>query len=177
MAAAKDIICPICGAKNPADTERCSSCGARIDRLSQVGATPEELYADRYQQHSFSWKWVMTSFGIYMGLQVVVLMILPLVISTYDPQGPPGLWISALLWFIGGTVVGYISPGKTFFEPVVGALLAVGPTIVYLIQISDVLTISLLNAIVSAALGVMITLFGAFIGEYFQRSRREALQA
>lgn len=172
MAAAQEIICPICGAKNKPDVERCASCGARLDRQSLLAATAEELYADRYQQHTFAWKWVFTSFGIYMGLQVVVLMLLPLVISSYDPQGPPGLWISAALWFVGGTIVGYISPGKTFFEPVVGALLAVGPTILYLIQISDVLTISLLNAIVSAALGVMITLFGAFIGEYLQRNKR-----
>ncbi|MEZ4254279.1 MAG: zinc ribbon domain-containing protein [Polyangiales bacterium] len=171
MADVQEIVCPVCGAKNKPDTERCTSCGARLERLSSVGLSQEELYADRYQQHGFVWKWVFTSFGIYMALQVVTLMILPLVISTYDPQGLAGLAISAAVWFVGGGIVGFISPGKTFFEPVVGAMLAVGPTIVYLIQVSEVYPITLLSAVVSAALGVMITLFGAFIGEYAQRQQ------
>ncbi|MCA9580595.1 MAG: hypothetical protein KC416_02295 [Myxococcales bacterium] len=170
-AAAPEITCAVCGAKNKADQERCTSCGARLERLSTVGLTAEDIHAARYQQSGFSWKWVFVSFGIYMVLQAVFIGLLPLVIDAYDPQGPPGLWLSAGLWFVGGSIVGFVSPGKTFFEPVVGALLAVAPTILYLVQISDVRTISLLNGVVSGLLGVMITLFGAFIGEYMQNAR------
>ena len=171
MASAQEIICAVCGAKNKPSDDRCASCGARLERLSSVGLSPEEMYEARYQQHTFSWKWVWVSFGIYMAMQIVLLVILPMILSNYDPQGPRGLWLSAVVWFVGGTIVGAISPGKTFFEPMMGALIAAAPTIFYLMHISDVLTISLLNAMVSAMLGVMVTLFGAFLGEYIQNSK------
>src|SRR5690606_13271485 len=147
--AASEVICAVCGAKNKSDQERCSSCGARLDRLSAYGLSEEDLHDQRYQQQDFSWKWVGISFGIYMALQAVFLGLLPMVLSQYDPQGPPGLWISAALWFVGGILVGVLSPGKTFWEPVVAAFFAVGPTIAYVVHISDVLSISLLTGVVS----------------------------
>ncbi len=167
MAAPEEIVCTVCGAKNPADLPRCRSCGARLEKLDRE-LSPEELEARRYQQDSFEWKWVGVSFGVYFLLQAFFLALLPLFLSSYDPQGLPGLGISVGVWFVGGIVVGFISPGKTFLEPAVGALLAVIPTILWLMHIADVYQLSMLAYAVGGLIGVFVTLFGAFLGERIQ---------
>lgn len=172
MAATTEVVCPMCGFKNPANAARCASCGAKVEALSSSDLTEEELQARRHQQDGFEWKWVFVSFAIYMVMQAIVLAVLPLFIYQYDPQGAPGLLISAGVWFVGGIVVGFVSPGKTFLEPAVGALIAAIPTIAYLLSISEVQPLSLLAGIIGGLLGVMITLFGAFIGEKIQGGSR-----
>jgi len=167
-----EIVCPVCGFKNAANAARCTSCGARVETLGPADLTDEELHAKRHQQEGFEWKWALVAFGIYMTLQGLILVALPFVITTYDPQGLPGLLISGAVWFVGGIVVGFVSPGKTFIEPAVGALLAVVPTVVWLNHIADVHQLSLLAYIIGGLLGVMITLFGAFVGEKLQMGTR-----
>jgi hypothetical protein len=77
------------------------------------------------------------------------------------------------VWFVGGIAVGFISPGKTFLEPAVGALVAAIPTIVYLKwSTPDGFEPSLIAYLVGGAMGVMISLFGAFLGEQLQRITR-----
>jgi hypothetical protein len=164
------VICTMCGAPNDPGAERCLSCGARLDALGAREMTQEEELEQRHQQETFEWKWVFVAFGVYMVLQAIVLVGLPQVIPTYDPQGLAGLVISAAVWFAGGILVGVMSPGKTFVEPAVGALLAVPPTILYLSHIADVYQLSELAYIVGGLLGVMMTLFGAFLGEKLQVS-------
>ena len=73
------------------------------------------------------------------------------------------------MWIAGGIVVGALSPGKTFLEPAVGALMAVVPTVGFLMLITpEGFDPSLIAYIVGGLLGVMISLFGAFIGEKVQ---------
>ncbi len=171
MAAVEQIVCPICGAKNPSNVERCQSCGARIEVFKRgEGLSEDEELERRDQQEGFEWKWAGISSAIYLTLQAIILVALPFVISTYDPQGLPGLMISAGVWFVGGLIVGVISPGKTFIEPAVGACIAVGPTIGWLVYIADVHQLSVLAYIVGGILGVMVTLFGAYLGERIQMS-------
>ncbi len=167
MAAPEEFVCTVCGARNPADLPRCRSCGAKLDKLERE-LSPEEEAARRYQQDTFEWKWVGVSFGIYFVLQAIFLAALPLVIPTYDPQGLPGLGISMGVWFVGGMIVGFVSPGKTFLEPAVGALLAMVPTILWLMHIADVYQLSMLAYTVGGLIGVFVTLFGAFLGERLQ---------
>ncbi|MFW6051965.1 MAG: hypothetical protein ACODAU_12380 [Myxococcota bacterium] len=171
--AADDIVCTICGAKNQVEADRCISCGARLDSLGARELTEEEEREQRNQQETFEWKWVFVAFGVYMVLQAIILAGLQLVIPAYDPQGLPGLLISAGVWFVGGILVGAISPGKTFVEPAVGALLAVPPTILYLSSIADVHKLSTLAYVIGGLLGVMMTLLGAFLGEKIQPSAAE----
>lgn len=172
-ATASEIVCPMCGFKNAANAPRCVSCGAKLDNLGAADYTEEEELARRHQQEGFEWKWALISFGIYMALQTVILAILPLVISTFDPQGLAGLGISVAVWFFGGIIVGFVSPGKTFIEPAVGALFAVVPTITYLmIKTPEGFDPSLIAYIITGLLGVMISLFGAFFGEKIQMSTK-----
>jgi DNA-directed RNA polymerase subunit RPC12/RpoP len=170
--AAKEIVCPMCGFKNPSTAARCSSCGARVEALGAGDLTEEEEYARRHQQDNFEWKWAFISFGIYLTLQVVFLIGLDLAVEVIDFQGLPGMVISAGIWFVGGILVGFISPGKTFIEPAVGAFLAVIPTILWLLHIDIVAQLSPLAYIIGGLLGVMITLFGAFLGEKIQMMTR-----
>ncbi len=167
---AEEIICTVCGFRNKPNLERCTACGAKLQPLGTVELSAEEEMARRHQQDTFEWKWVGVSVAIYLGLQAVILGILPLVIDQYDPQGLPGLLISAAVWFVGGIVVGVLSPGKTFIEPAVGALVAVVPTILFLAHIADVRQLSVAAYVVGGLLGVMVTLFGAFLGEKIQYS-------
>lgn len=170
--ASNEIVCTVCGAKNEPTATRCTSCGARIDPLEAREYTAEEIQQRRYQQDTFSWKWTGVSVGVFLVLQGIVLGLLPMVVTSYDPQGLPGLLISAAVWFVGGIVVARFSPGKTFLEPAVAAALAVVPTLVYLNHIADVYKLSPLANIVGGLIGVMVTLLGSFIGEKLQMSKR-----
>jgi hypothetical protein len=161
------ISCAVCGASNPATSTRCSSCGARLEELSRELSEDEE-HARRYQQDTFEWKWVIIAFVLDMILGAIVFIALPLVIPVYDPQGAAGLLIAGGVWFVGAIIVGRLSPGKTFLEPPVGALLAVLPTLAYLDSIADVRELPKLAYIVGGLLGILCTLMGAFIGEKLQ---------
>src|SRR4029453_7684730 len=101
MPALVETVCPVCGAKNAPHHERCSACGARIEHLGAAEFTAEEEEGRQYQQDAFEGKWAFIAFFIYFAMQAVVLAFLPLVILTYDPQGLPGLAISAAVWFVG----------------------------------------------------------------------------
>jgi hypothetical protein len=178
MASAKDqIVCHVCGFKNAPDATRCVSCGAKIDTVS-VDYTAEEEAARANQQEGFSVVWVGAAFGVYVLLQAIVLVLLPLVISSFDPfggssGGVAALAISCVVWFFGGIVVGFISPGKTFLEPAVGAFLSCIPTILYVVwQSPEGLSPSMLESGVLGIMGIMISLFGAFLGERVQARTR-----
>ncbi len=163
--AVEEIICAVCGANNAANSQRCSSCGARLEVLATETLDEDAAYAQRFQQDGFQWKWVFVSFGVYMALQAVFLVALGMVVTSYDPQGLPGLLISAGIWFVGGMGVAYMTPGKTFMEPAVGAMLAVVPTTAWLMHIADVYELPFLAYIVGGLLGAMVTMLGAFFGE------------
>jgi uncharacterized membrane protein YhdT len=168
--AEREITCPMCGFTNPESVERCRSCGAKVEEVSTT-YSGEDAYERRYQQDHFEWRWALLAAGVYLAAQMVILVGLPFVISTFDPQGLPGLLISVAVWFVGGIIVGAISPGKTFIEPAIGALIAVIPTVSYLaLTTPDGFQPTLLAYIVTALLGVMIALFGAFLGEKLQMS-------
>lgn len=167
--AAEEITCPMCGGSNPADLERCRSCGAKIEEL-RASYTPEEAYARRYQQEDFEWKWALIATALFSALQGFVLGVLPMVIKPFDPQGLAGLMLSVPIAFVGGIALGVISPGKTFVEPAVGAMIAAVPTltIVSMRTPPGIFQPTVLAYIVCAAMSVMTALFGAFVGEKMQ---------
>lgn len=161
----REITCPMCGFKNPESIERCRSCGAKVEELSTT-YSDEEASDRRYQQDSFEWKWAIRSAVAFLVAQVIILVGLPFVISSFDPQGLAGLLISVGIFLVGGIGVGLVSPGKTFIEPAVGALIAVIPTASYLaLTTPEGFQPTLLAYIVAGSLGVMLALFGAFLGE------------
>lgn len=176
MAAAKDqVICHVCGFKNETTGERCVSCGAKLEELGSTYSTEDERPRD--QQKGFAIVWAAASFGIYLVLQGIALMLLPAVIDAYDPQGFSALMISLAMWFLGGILTGAVSPGKTFLEPAVGALLAVGPTVWWIVYITPAapdrlegggFQLDMPAYLIGGLLGGMISLFGAYLGEKLQ---------
>lgn len=166
---AAEITCPMCGFKNPADRERCQSCGARVEALS-ASQSDDEAYARRYQQDDFEWKWALIATAVFSALQGVTLGVLPLIIRAFDPQGLSGLMLSVPISFVGGVIMGAVSPGKTFVEPAVGAMLASVPMIAIIASItpSGAFEPTLLAYVICATMGIMMALFGAFLGEKVQ---------
>jgi hypothetical protein len=169
--AAEEITCPVCGFQNPSNQERCRSCGAKVETLG--GAySEEEQYARRYQQEDFEWKWALLAAGVLCALQGLVLGLVPMAISAFDPQGLQGLMLSVPIFFAGGVGLGALSPGKTFVEPAAGAMIAVVPTLAIVsIRTPEGFEATLLAYVVCSAMGVMTALFGAFVGEKIQMSR------
>lgn len=173
MATAKDqVICHVCGFKNATDVERCVSCGAKLEDLSV--SYPDDLRRDEVR--GFSIVWAGISFATYLVLQAVVLALLPALIDAYDPQGFSALMISMGVWFVGGILTGFLSPGRTFVEPAVGALLALVPTVLWIVEttpsapehLAGGFQLNLPAYIIGGLLGGMVSLFGAFLGERLQ---------
>ena len=73
MAAEPEILCPMCGGKNPADVERCRSCGAKVEALTS-SYSDEEAQARRYQQDHFEWRWAVRAAVVYLIAQTVILV-------------------------------------------------------------------------------------------------------
>jgi len=169
MAEVAEITCPMCGFKNPADRERCQSCGARVEALASSHGD-DDAHARRYQQEDFEWKWALIATAVFSALQGLILGVIPLAVRTFDPQGLPGLMLSVPVAFVGGVVMGAISPGKTFVEPAVGAMLASVPMIAIISAITPdgAFQPTLLAYVICATMGIMMALFGAFLGEKIQ---------
>ena len=166
---AEKVTCPMCGFENQHGASRCVSCGAKIEAFGVGEYTEEEAFARRFEQETFEWRWAAITCGVYLAVQAFVLVLLPLVISSFDPQGLAGLGISVVIWFLAGIVMGVVSPGKTFLEPAVAAAVAALPTIAYLRAVTpEGFEPSMMAYIVFGLLGIMISLFGAFIGERIQ---------
>lgn len=166
---ARDNMCPMCGGKNPSAAKRCESCGARLEALGDA-LTEEELKHKRHQQEGFSWLWAMISLGLYFASQAIVLVLLRTMLDSagYDPQGSAGIGLSGSIFFVGGIIVGVLSPGKTFIEPAVGAAIVMLPSVWWLMHIDDVAQLTTAVYFIGGLLWVMLALMGAFLGERVQ---------
>lgn len=170
-AAPKPVSCSSCGFKNPPSPagNRCGSCGATLERISQAprSSRPNQLEA-RYQQEGFSLTWLLIALLVQGVLTAALVVGLPMVIPVLDFEGGHGMLVTIPVWFLGGLLTGMISPGKTFVEPVVAALLIAIPTVIYLVQSQTVRIMPTFMYVIMAAIGVMFTLIGAYIGERIQ---------
>lgn len=159
------IICPSCGFQNtaPLANDRCVSCGSKIeDGASNV------LQASRYQQQTFSMTWFGIAIGIMVALTGAIVFGLPRVVPLFDFEGYAGMMMAIPVWTIGGALVGLISPGRTFVEPVAGAFLVALPTAFMLFDSQTVKTMPAFMYVLFSALGLLFTLVGAYAGERIQ---------
>ena len=91
-------------------------------------------------------------------LTAALVVGLPMVVSALDFEGSAGMVVAIPVWFVGGMLLGMISPGKTFIEPVVAAFLVAIPTVFYLAKSQTVRTMPLFMYIIMAAIGILFTL-------------------
>jgi hypothetical protein len=174
-ATAQMINCPACGAKNPIGTRRCGSCGNVVEELRKIESAVKDRER-RYQQDGFSIAWALVAFGVQFAMTALVLWGLPELIASLDFEGYYGMALSIPVWCVGGMLVGLISPGKTFIEPVVAALVLAFPTVLFLYNGfggmlgpgQTVRTMPIFMYVIMAAIGLMFTLVGAYIGERIQ---------
>ncbi len=168
----KKIVCGSCGFKNtaPLDKGRCVSCGALIDEVGTVAIADE---GNPYQQSTFQPKWFMIALVVMSILTAGVVFGLPVAVPLFDFEGQAGMMVSIPVWFLGGLLVGLISPGRTFMEPVAAVLIVALPTAFILQQGQTVKTMPVFLYILFSALGLLFTLIGAYTGERIQVQQME----
>ncbi|MEO7330872.1 MAG: hypothetical protein ABI193_20020, partial [Minicystis sp.] len=83
-------------------------------------------------------------------------------------EGSNGMAVCVPVWFVGGMLLGMISPGKTFIEPVIASFLVAIPTVFYLAKGQTVRTMPLFMYVIMALIGVLFTLIGSYLGERIQ---------
>lgn len=120
------------------------------------------------QQTGFSFLWWGIALVVLGVLTAALVLGLPMVVSALDFEGSNGMLVSIPVWFVGGLLIGMISPGRTFVEPVVAALFVAIPTVAYLASTQTVRTMPLFMYIIMAGVGVMFTLIGSYLGERIQ---------
>jgi hypothetical protein len=162
------LICPSCGANNASVTAsgRCIACGVRMESLRS--SRDPDLAPRRYQQEGFSFLWCAIALVLQSVLTAALVGGLPMVVHQLDFEGSNGMSVSIPVWFIGGLLLGMISPGKTFIEPVVASFLVAIPTVFYLAQSQTVRTMPFFMYVIMALIGVLFTLIGAYLGERIQ---------
>ena len=167
--AKKKVICPSCGFSNtpPVANDRCVSCGAKIEDLKRALTRQEELER-RYQQEGFSIAWFGVSLAIMGVMTAALVMGLPMVVPALDFEGSAGMLIAIPVWFMGGVLIGLVSPGRTFIEPMLAVFLVAIPTAFLLYVNQTVKTMPAFMYILMSALGVLFTLIGSYIGERIQ---------
>ena len=168
MAAAK-ISCPSCGVKNEPGSTRCVSCGSKIEAAAgKSQRSREEEMERRYQQEGMSVQWLFIAFAVQTVLTAALVFGLPMVVTALDFEGGNGMTVCVPVWFLGGLLVGMISPGRTFIEPVVASFIVAIPTTFFLVQSQTVRMMPPFLYCIMAAIGVLFTLIGAYIGERIQ---------
>lgn len=157
------VTCPNCSARTDASKSRCRACGVRLE------APPEPLAAEvRDLERGFSFAWCGVSLLIATVLTAAILVGVPMVVPALDFEGSAGMLVAIPVWFVSGMLVGLISPGKTFLEPVVATLLVAAPTAVALFHGQTVKTMPAFVYALMSALGVVFSLIGSYAGERIQ---------
>lgn len=164
-AASKAIVCAACGFKNVSTASRCASCGASV--IETAPRSKIDPLKHREQQ-GFNVLWCGIALVVLGVLTAALVVGLPMVVGALDFEGYYGMLVSILVWFLGGLLIGMISPGRTFTEPVVAALLVSIPTVMFLWNTQTVRTFPFFMYIIFASVGVMFTLIGSYLGERIQ---------
>ncbi|WP_394822309.1 hypothetical protein [Pendulispora albinea] len=166
---AKAVACPNCGfTQNPPNAVRCASCGAKMESLGRAGRSREEDLERRYQQEGLSIRWMFIALAVQVVLTAALVFGLPVIISALDFEGGNGMIVCIPVWFLGGLLIGMISPGRTFIEPVIASFIVAIPTTFVLVQNQTVRMIPTFLYVIMASIGVLFTLVGAYIGERIQ---------
>jgi hypothetical protein len=169
MASNKLVTCPSCGFdKNPEGSQRCGSCGAKIESLEGSARSKEDEADRRYQQDGLSVQWTLIALAVQALLTGAVVFGLPWLIRAIDFEGGNGMIVCIPVWFVGGLLVGMISPGRTFIEPMIAAFLVAIPSTYLLHASQTVRTLPAFLYVILGGIGVLFTLIGSYLGERWQ---------
>lgn len=113
-------------------------------------------------------QWLFIATAVQGVLTAALVFGLPRILGFLDFEGGNGMSMCVPVWFVGGVLVGMISPGRTFVEPMVASFVVAIPTTFLLIESQTVRTMPTFLYVVMSAIGVMFTLIGSYIGERVQ---------
>lgn len=130
--------------------------------------TRQEELERRYQQETFNVTWFLVSIAIMSVTTAAFVMGLPMVVPALDFEGSAGMLVSIPVWCFGGVLIGLVSPGRTFVEPVVAVFLVAIPTVLILYSGQTVKTMPAFMYALLSALGILFTLIGSYVGERIQ---------
>ncbi len=165
-APAKAVVCSACGYKNAPSAARCVSCGASVEAPGAGPKSRAEIKAR--QQSGFNFVWFMISLVVLAVLTSALVVGLPMAVTALDFEGSNGMLVTIPVWFVGGLLVGMISPGRTFLEPVIAVIFVAIPTVLYLYLFQTVRLLPSFMYVIMAGIGVMFTLIGSYLGERIQ---------
>jgi hypothetical protein len=160
--AAKTLSCVSCGAVNPGDRPRCDECGATLEAMVPLTAGRS---ATGVETPTFSIGWFVGSIVAHAVLLAVLIVGLPFVVRTYDPQGFPGIAIGFAVWFVVGLVFGRIAPYRIYFESFFAATITAALIIPYIAHISDVRALEWGSYWLAGFIGADLAWLGAYFGE------------
>jgi peptidoglycan/LPS O-acetylase OafA/YrhL len=154
------IICLVCGFRNSLGMARCDACGAKLESTTWEGD------ALALQRNAYSWKITFSAALLFVVLELLVLVVLPKSIRSYDPQGMPALMLMIAIWFVASFFVGVVVPGRHLLEPVVAACIVVIPTMIYIAFITpEGFDPSNITYAIAGVVGIMAAMFGVLVGE------------
>lgn len=112
--------------------------------------------------------WFGVSLLIVGTLTAAIVMGMPMLVPLFDFEGYAGMLVSIPVWFVAGTLVGLVSPGRTYVEPSVATLLVAIPTAALLFHYQAVKAMPAFLYAMLSALGVVFAMIGAHLGERIQ---------
>ena len=119
------------------------------------------------QKHPFSMKWVMASVLIYTAMEVAIAVVIAPAIFAGRLASPMLQMLMHLgSFYVGGVVVGVISPGVRLTEPAVGAFIAV--LLVFLMSVFmpyAFMSFDTTKIVMGGGIALVLALMGAFTGE------------
>ncbi len=122
----------------------------------------------KHGQEGFSLTWWVGSILVQTVLTAAFVVGLPMAVGQLDFEGSYGMTVCIPIWFFGGLLVGMISPGKTFLEPMLATFLVAIPTVFYLAKTQTVRTMPVFMYVILALIGLLFTLIGSYMGERIQ---------
>ncbi|APR99583.1 hypothetical protein [Pajaroellobacter abortibovis] len=171
--ATQNVVCSACGfSKNPSDLARCISCGAKVEALFKGSAQTENPTA-LFQQEELNGQWIGIALLVQVLLTGVIIFGLPTAIRFFDFEGGNGMLLCIPVWFLGGLITARLSPGRTFAEPTIASFFVSIPSTFLLIQSQTVRTMPTFLYVITAAIGILFTLVGAYLGELLQLGPQE----
>ena len=130
----------------------------------------DESSAEEKLVKKFLWKWALVGAVIGFALNVLFVFLLSTLFPPHIFKFAFGGFIVSFV--ITGFTVGFKSPGVTLREPAVAGLLAVVLDWIFLRFVIS-LPVPGMYIVIGLVMGFLISLFGAWLGELYQKSKEE----
>ena len=118
----------------------------------------------------FSWKWTAISFVIFVLMETMIGAVIgQFIVGKYVSHNLQFLMqglCNVGSYFVGGFVIGFISPGLRIYEPAAGAFFAVAGTLILTVfSPFTFLAFSMPKMMIGGAIAFFLAMTGAKFGE------------